>query len=85
MLKEPIEIVQGNMTETIGHPRDIAENMKANGSVNFNVETPIPRTASTPSKNKSSGMIVDSETNGNAAPVTAFEEVVASQKSDGKK
>ena len=51
MLKEPIEVVYGQIEEAIGHPRDIATNMKANGSVNFNEETPIPRTANTSAKN----------------------------------
>jgi len=80
MLKEPIEVVYNALEEPIGHPRDIATNIKHNGSVNFNEETAIPRTASTSGKNQTSAMLVD-QVAGEAVPaVRAFEEV--SQKSD---
>lgn len=59
MLKEPIEVVFSGLTTPIGHPNDIASNIKANGSVNFDLETPIPRSTPASSKNQSSAMIVD--------------------------
>jgi hypothetical protein len=51
MLKEPIEVVYSGLSEPIGHPKDIAANLKANGSVNFDLETLIPRLTTTSSKN----------------------------------
>ena len=51
ILKEPVEVVCSAIEEPIGHPRDIAINIKANGSVNFNTETPIPYLSSTSTKN----------------------------------
>ena len=59
MLKDPIEVVYSSLEETIGKPRDIAANLKANGSVNFNLETPIPRATAPSSKHNSSAMAVD--------------------------
>lgn len=83
MLKEPIEVVFGYFDEPIGHPRDIATNIKHNGSVNFNEETPIPRTASTSGKNTTGAVVVDTVTSEAVPSITAFEEV--SQKSDYQK
>ena len=51
MLKEPIEVVYSALEGPIGHPQDIAANIKANGVVNFNLETPIPRPSSASTKN----------------------------------
>ena len=59
MLKEPVEVVYSGLSSPIGHPKDIASNIKENGSVNFDLETPIPRSTATSSKNQSSAMIVD--------------------------
>lgn len=82
MLKEPVDVVYSGLEGAIGHPKDIAANLKANGNVNFNMETPIPRPAGTSSTKKdSSAMIVDQMAGEPVAPVTAFEEAV-SQKSD---
>ena len=53
MLKEPIEVVYSALEEPIGHPQDIAANLKANGSVNFDLETAIPRPEE-PTKNQPS-------------------------------
>lgn len=88
MLKEPIEVVYGTLIESIGQPTDIAANLKANGSVNFEAETPIPRQSAASTKNASSAaMIVDqsNEITDKIVPaVTAFTEEV-SQKSDQNK
>lgn len=82
MLKEPVEVVYSGLDSPIGYPKDIAANLKANGNVNFNLETPIPRATSTSSTKKdSSAMVVDQMAGEPVAPVTAFEEAV-SQKSD---
>ena len=83
MLKEPIEVVYSALEEPIGQPQDIAANLKANGSVNFDLETPIPQNMSTASKtNAKSAVLADQMANETAPAVTPFLEEV-SQKSDG--
>ena len=51
MLKEPIDIVCGNLDREIGEPKDIHVLLEANGQVNFEQELPIPRPAGTSVKN----------------------------------
>ena len=50
MLKEPIDIVCGNLDREIGDPKDIHV-LEANSQVNFEQEIPIPRPADTSVKN----------------------------------
>lgn len=42
MLKDPVEIICSTLDAVIGRPQDIAANIRANGSVNFNLKAEIP-------------------------------------------
>ena len=58
MLKDPIEIVCGNLDAEIGTPRDIQEQLKTN-NVDFGQELPIPLPESNGCKNGEVAMQVD--------------------------